>query len=87
MPYSWSRRARSAGFPLTWTVPAVGLVRSPMIRSSVDLPQPDGPDQRDELARLDVEVDPVQRGRRRRLNCFETPLSETALTRRAPVRA
>ena len=31
-----------------------------MIRSSVDLPQP-RPDQRDELAGLDVEVDPLER--------------------------
>ena len=32
-----------------------------MIRSSVDFPQPDGTDQRDELAGLDVEVDLLQR--------------------------
>src|SRR6476619_1904471 len=36
-------RACSAGLPLTVTVPAVGRRRSPMSRSSVDLPQPDGP--------------------------------------------
>ena len=34
-----------------------------MMRSSVDLPQPDGPDQRDELALLDLEVDVLQRDR------------------------
>jgi hypothetical protein len=28
---------------LTSAVPAVGFVRSPMIRSNVDLPQPEGP--------------------------------------------
>ena len=32
-----------------------------MIRSSVDLPQPEGPDQGNELAGLDVEVDALQR--------------------------
>src|ERR671920_2401418 len=36
-------RAWRAGLPLTVTVPDVGWIRSPMIRSSVDLPQPDGP--------------------------------------------
>src|SRR5256886_5649557 len=34
---------RSALLPLTSTVPAVGVVRSPMIRRRVDFPQPDGP--------------------------------------------
>src|SRR3954454_11526145 len=36
-------RACRAGFPLTVTVPDVGWIRSPITRSSVDLPQPDGP--------------------------------------------
>src|SRR6188472_2113520 len=36
-------RACRAGLPLTATVPEVGSIRSPMIRSSVDLPQPEGP--------------------------------------------
>src|SRR5919109_216069 len=43
IPYSRSRRARPAGLPLTSTVPVVGWMRSPMTRSSVDFPQPDGP--------------------------------------------
>ena len=33
-----------------------------MIRSSVDLPQPDGPISETNSPRLDVEVDPVERG-------------------------
>ncbi len=32
-----------------------------MMRSSVVLPQPDGPEQRDELARREIEADVVQR--------------------------
>src|SRR5262249_50332092 len=36
-------RGRLAGLPFTVAVPVVGWIRSPMIRSSVDLPQPDGP--------------------------------------------
>src|SRR5438105_7020623 len=36
-------RACRAGLPLTLAAPAVGWIRSPMIRSSVDLPHPDGP--------------------------------------------
>src|SRR4051794_34106893 len=43
MRWSWSRRAPGAGLPLTSTVPSVGGVRSPITRSSVDFPQPDGP--------------------------------------------
>src|SRR5439155_18280957 len=43
MPKSRPARACGAGFPFTRTVPAVGRITSPMIRSSVDLPQPDGP--------------------------------------------
>src|ERR1700759_715517 len=36
-------RARRAGLPLIVTVPLVGSTRSPITRSSVDLPHPDGP--------------------------------------------
>src|ERR1041384_5208093 len=36
-------RACRAGLPLTVAVPDVGWIRAPMMRSSVDLPQPDGP--------------------------------------------
>src|ERR1700759_4691373 len=36
-------RARRAGLPLIVTVPLVGSTRSPITRSSVDFPHPDGP--------------------------------------------
>src|SRR5919204_3214389 len=36
-------RAWRAGLPFTRTLPAEGSIRSPTIRSSVDLPQPEGP--------------------------------------------
>src|SRR5215216_4906399 len=36
-------RAWRAGLPLTIAVPDVGWIRSPMIRSSVDFPHPEGP--------------------------------------------
>src|SRR5215212_937881 len=36
-------RALAAGFPLTTTFPEVGSIRWAIRRSSVDLPQPDGP--------------------------------------------
>src|SRR5687768_5704711 len=42
MPYSRPSRALWAGLPLTSTLPSLGAVRSPMSRSSVLLPQPDG---------------------------------------------
>jgi hypothetical protein len=53
MPYSCFSLALAAGSPATVTVPRVGLSRSPMSRSSVLLPQPGRPDQRDELAVAD----------------------------------
>ena len=37
------------------TCPLVGAIRSATTRSKVDLPQPDGPSRRQELAALDVE--------------------------------
>ncbi len=43
MPYSRSRRACSADLPLTSQVPDEGAMRLPTTRSSVDLPQPEGP--------------------------------------------
>ena len=61
MPYSWSRRARSAGLPLTWTAPS-------RFRQVADDPEErrlaaaGRPDQGDEFAGLHVEVDAVQRG-------------------------
>ena len=47
--------------------------------SSVDLPQPDGPDQHDELAALDVEVDALQH-----LDCAEA-LAQAANAQRRHV--
>ena len=41
--------------------PAVGRSRQPTMFSSVDLPEPDGPDDRDRVAALDDEVDAAQR--------------------------
>src|SRR5580765_7975282 len=43
MPYSRFSRACGAGLPLTRTVPLLGEIKSPMMRRSVDLPQPEGP--------------------------------------------
>lgn len=43
MPYAWSMRAWRAVLPKTRMSPADGSSRSAMSRSSVDLPQPDGP--------------------------------------------
>ncbi len=43
IPYSRPSRAACAALPLTSTLPRVGPIRSPMMRSSVLLPQPDGP--------------------------------------------
>ena len=40
-------------------LPPVGCSKPPIIRSVVVLPQPDGPEQREELAGLDHEVDVV----------------------------
>ena len=63
-------RAWRAGFPFTITVPAVGSMRSPMIRSSVDFPHPDGPISETNSPCSIVEVDALERGRR-------PPLSKT----------
>ncbi len=41
--------------------PSVGSSKPAIIRSVVVLPQPDGPEQREELARLHLEVDVVDR--------------------------
>ena len=57
MPYSWSRRARSADLPLTVIVPELGSMRLAMRRSSVDLPQPDGPIRLTNSPAATVEVD------------------------------
>ena len=43
------------------TVPRDGSLRPAMMRSAVDLPQPDGPEQRQELAVAHVEIEPVER--------------------------
>ncbi len=43
IPRWCSRRATDGGSPCTRTVPAVGVSRSARMRSTVDLPQPDGP--------------------------------------------
>ena len=43
MPYSRPRRASCDVLPLTLTLPEVGAVRSPIRRSRVLLPHPDGP--------------------------------------------
>ncbi len=48
--------------PAWWIVPAVWTSSPEIARSSVVLPQPEGPEERDELAALDVEVDIVERG-------------------------
>ena len=40
--------------------PAVGVSRPARMRSVVVLPEPDGPEQREELARLDLEIDALQ---------------------------
>ena len=44
------------------TVPAVTSSSPAIMRSSVDLPQPDGPDEHDELAVADPEAHVVDRG-------------------------
>ena len=49
--------------PPTRTVPDVGSLKPAIIRSVVVLPQPDGPEQREELAARDVEVEVVDDGR------------------------
>ena len=46
--------------PPTLTVPASCRSRPARIRSAVVLPQPDGPEQDDQLARRDVQVEPVE---------------------------
>jgi hypothetical protein len=43
--------------PSTRTVPRSGRSKPAMMFISVDLPQPEGPDDRDELAVADVEAD------------------------------
>ena len=53
-----------------------------MMRRSVDLPQPDGPDQRDELARLDREVDALERDRLAVRECLRDALELDDLRRR-----
>ena len=55
-------RACRAGLPLTVTVPAVGSIRSPITRSSVDLPQPDGPISETNSPGRDLQVDVLERG-------------------------
>ena len=49
--------------PPTRIVPDVGSLKPAIIRSVVVLPQPDGPEQREELAARDVEVEVVDDGR------------------------
>ena len=52
-----SAAPRSGVMPLTRIVPPVGCSRSAMTRSSVVLPQPDGPISETNSPRLDGEVD------------------------------
>ena len=48
-------------WPPTETLPDVGLAMPQMMLISVVLPAPFGPEQREDLAALDVEIDVVQR--------------------------
>src|SRR4051812_19280645 len=75
-------RAWRAGFLFTTTVPSVGWIRSPTIRSNVDFPQPDGPisdtNSRSPISRsipCSATVCPNRR---------ETPSSCTTLTAESP---
>ena len=73
------RRRRSAARtarPATVTVPAVAGRSPATMRSRVDLPQPLGPDQRDELAGADAQRDAGERLDRaaRRLVCHADPV-------------
>ena len=52
-------RASVTSSPSKRTVPASGASSPAMIRSSVVLPEPDGPEQRDQLAGGHVEADVV----------------------------
>jgi hypothetical protein len=58
-----------------------------MTRSSVDLPQPEGTDQRDELAGLDREVDVLQRDDVAALEALRAGPDLDDTHRRAPARA
>ena len=58
------RQGRDVPPALRECVPAVCTSSPEIARSSVVLPQPDGPRKRDELAALDVEVDILERGER-----------------------
>ena len=46
--------------PSTRTEPALGSSSRLIVRSSVDLPEPDGPEDDDVLPGVDGQVDPVQ---------------------------
>ena len=59
-------RARPMSLPPTTTAPDEGAVDAADRFSSVDLPLPDLPDDRDELARADLEVDVAERREARR---------------------
>ena len=57
----WCRRRPRRGRA---TCPWWGQIRPAMKRSSVDLPEPERPSKRDDLARADIEVDPLENRQR-----------------------
>ena len=66
------------GRPSNATVPSLAGVSPAMISSKVDLPQPDGPDNGEELAALQLEVDRPQRVQRRRRAARHEGLADVA---------